>query len=243
MPPRKVQRDYNFAATDFYLAGRTAQAAGEDRDNNASPSNPNNAAAWEQSYKTDPALTGDPLAAKYGAVDYHYWFGWDDAKAGWPDRTWQASLSRGAYRPPINFDGKTRTRLWWLYWLYTSSWMGSIGPTYTAGSLLGAEDFLTPLEIQWEIEQARKDKAAGTTPPLFGYREPGDAGVPAKGAPPVPVTKPPERERDPDELYPGYDVEAVRRYRRRSVLPFGGIGFGRRGLADILPLFTFGRRR
>lgn len=245
MPPRKVQRDYNFAATDFYLAGRKAYAAGELRDDPTSGSSPNNPIAWEQSYKTDPALTADPLAAKYGPVEFHYWFGWDDASVNWPDRTWQASISRGAYRPPINFDGSTRSRLWWLYWLYTSSWKGTVGPTYVPGSISAAETFLTVEEIQYEIDAARKDRAAGTTPPLYGYREPSEAGIKPKGSPTTTTTTTTTTGTpaalDPDSPYAGFDIAAVRRYRPARILPFGGMPFGR-NLSDVLPIFFFGRR-
>lgn len=163
---------YEQAATEFYSQGRMAQRAGEPRENG--PSNPDNPAVWDQSWK-NPPVSNDPLANSYGAVWVHFYFGWDDARANWPDRGWRNSMSRGwvALVPPgAGVGANQASRLRYLYvlaWSRTredSTWSPGDGSGYAY-----PEVGISPAAASWEMNQAKSDFLSNTPPPAAGYRE------------------------------------------------------------------------
>lgn len=231
---RIVSSDYATAAEGFYQAGRLAQAGGEPYDDPKSATNPNNAVAWDQSFKTNASLIGSPYTNSYGAVLYHWYFGWKDMAAGWPNRGWQYSLMRIDRMPPVSStEGERVTRLQWLCWLYTNAWQGILSSPYPPGDSPEAEKVLTPAEIDWELTQGSADRKGGHAAQQ-GYREPADAGIPGKGAiAPAPA---PAADGSP---YAGYDNAAVVRYdaRQRQQLAdwLSQMGLGRGGRGRALP--------
>lgn len=231
---RSVPHDYDLAAQAFYAAGRAAFAAGEPRESNTSATNPNNAAAWDQSFRSDVALTGSPLARQYGPVEMHWWAGYDDARSAWFDRGWRYSIAKGYASPPINSDGTmaTRGRLYHLRYVYTFIWKDPSNAGWGRGKSNPDPDglnYLTQDEIDWEIDRARQDRLGGTTQPQEGYVDPSTAGLPQKGAVSVPTTA-----ATPYQYpYAGYNWAAVQQAQRQGRGPYFGSGGG---LWNVLPL-------
>lgn len=231
MAPRSVPHDYDAAAKVFYETGRAARVAGEPRDSSASATNPNNPAAWLQSFRSDPALITGDLVRRYGAVEIWWWRGYDDVTHEWPDRGWRYSIDKGYNSAPINFDGTdaTRGRLYFLRWVYVFGWKDPSNTSYGRGKLNPVDDALRVLtreEIDWELEQGQADRRNRITPPLEGYRDPASAGIPPKGASPPPVVASNEN-RYP---YRGYNWRAVQDAQRTRG------GFPNGGLWNVLPL-------
>jgi hypothetical protein len=246
-----LPHDFAQAAQIFYAAGRQARQKGEPREVNTSPTNPNNAAYWDQSYKTDPALQLSMAPHPYGTPDLFWWIGWDDQDCNWPDRGWQNAMGLCIYNPPINYTGQSssRNRLYELVNLYRFGWLNYSNPAYGTGPgqtvpTGGGEytQFLTSDEIVFEIQRAQKDRASAITPPLAGYVDPSTAGIPPLGGGSTTNTNTGDTSLQTQEYpYNLYNWQAALSYEQQQPSAFGGLSFGNGGMSNILPLLFLTR--
>lgn len=169
MAAKTLPPTYAAAAEALYSGGRAARAAGQQRTDPNATDHPDNAAAWDQSYKANPiyADQAGPKGGHYGPVALHWFFGWDDQDAGWPNRGWAYSISRGAVTN-FGFDGIQRFRdvnlanLYSLGWTkYQEDW------THTA---IPAREGVSEIEARWEFEQGQQDRKNGQSPPVLGFK-------------------------------------------------------------------------
>lgn len=195
MPPRKVSNSYATAADTFYAAGRDAYVKGHDRTDTKSPSNPNNPLAWDQSFRRELSLTNgsdalasiaprlsraladrlkvltdrNPGSPIYGPVENHYYAGFDDAASDWTDRGWLSSQMWVRLRLET-LPEQEMLRAGYQVSYYIRGWNGT-RTEYRAGEDLPAEKYLSPQEINAQIDAGGADRKSGNGSAEAGYRE------------------------------------------------------------------------